>query len=328
MSEDVSDARSLMLTRGCFGRSMDTVMNLPPPDTPPDSEPPKPEAGLPKPSTPAPDTEPAPGPSLSTPTERTGTYRAGSEAQPSAKAKPEASEEQPSDGGTLNSEAIVSQISDAAMFPIRGKGWPLLTPAVVIVVLMTVVGWVPLIGWIISLTIGCYLSAYLYRSIDVSMRSGITPPDWPDLSKLVSDVVLPGLRLMFAMFVSSIPAILLSWMDGEPKTRGLTSGEVIGMAAFAMYFPMAALAVVGRPGWGVALPQEVIPAIQRCLPDYFVIAGGVFVAEFAMKFLQSAFGWVSFLGVALGTLVYFYLMLVNARLMGLMFSKRRKDLDW
>lgn len=287
-------------------------MNLPPPDNTPEEEPPNPQGELPKPSTPPPETE-----------------KESAKTAADAKQSDAASESGPFDAGSLNSEAIVSQLSEAAAFPVREKGWSVLMPAVIVIVLMTLVGWIPFLGWIVALAFGCYLAAYVHRSIGVSMRSGVSPPTWPGLEKPMDEILIPGLGIVFAAAVSYLPALLLLMILGEDWNEvGLSAGEVIGMALFAMYFPMAALAMVGRTAWSSVLPKIVLPSIKVCLPDYFVIAAGVFLAEFAREFVLSALGWLPLAGGTAASLVYFYGMLVCARLMGLMYSKHRKSIGW
>lgn len=123
-----------------------SVMSLPPPDLPPPDETPEPDTASPP---------PASSPGKEAPQPRTGSQRTPEQADGEGAGKTET--DFGSTKSKLDSELIVAQITEAVVFPICGKGWPLMIPALVLAGLVTLVGWIPFVGSTSSTLVWFYL---------------------------------------------------------------------------------------------------------------------------------------------------------------------------
>lgn len=89
------------------------------------------------------------------------------------------------------------------------------------------------------------------------------------------------------------------------------------------------IAFVMNSSVSAAWPQRVIPAILRCLPEYFVPVVLLIGIKIASVLLEGALSILPvFLSSAIMTLIGFYLLMVQARITGLTALQLRERMAW
>ena len=91
---------------------------------------------------------------------------------------------------------------------------------------------------------------------------------------------------------------------------------------------MATLAIVCSDTVRSALPDQVFPAIRRCLPGYGLCILLFGLAEIAQGLAKVMVGGVPVLGMLLPGLVGVYGLLVQARLAGMIYLRSSEKLPW
>jgi hypothetical protein len=99
------------------------------------------------------------------------------------------------------------------------------------------------------------------------------------------------------------------------------------MAIFAVYFPMSMLGLVMHGHFGGALPHRVLPAIFRALPGYALVVV-IFAALVVFSSIANAIGDIPFVGFAVVAAPSLYLLMAEARLIGLLYRSHREKIGW
>lgn len=173
-----------------------------------------------------------------------------------------------------------------------------------------------------------YLFAYLQRIISASAHGEDGLPDFPDVTEFWSDIILPFLFFAGTFVVTFAPpiAVAISMRGSEMFWPALVSTAVL----CGLYFPMALLAVAVTDNFLALSPHVVFPSIVRVLVPYLVawlvlallltIRVG---AEVGMGFIPVPFLSAVVLGFA-----SLYLLVVEMRILGLLFRAYRPQLGW
>lgn len=191
--------------------------------------------------------------------------------------------------------------------------------------------WVPWTGLVTLLTVGCYLSAFYFRVVEASVTGDDHPPDWPEFSSMIDDIIIPGCQMFVIYLLSLIPTFLMVWLGGLDleSDSGLPGfGEVIMILTFALYFPMAVLRLIHFGTYGAVLHHRVVPAIFRCLPGYLVAVGAVMLEMVVDSFISVTLGWIPILGIFIHWLGVIYMMIFSGRVTGLFYRQYRETLGW
>jgi hypothetical protein len=213
-------------------------------------------------------------------------------------------------------------------YPFKSKGIILLViGAIVFLVLEFLSSW----SWIISIITTGYLFAYMQKIISHTAQGEDELPDFPEFGEWWSDIILPFLLFAGTFVVSFAPAIAIFFLlkdDVEGSVMGLALiGTII---AGAVYFPMALLAVAVSDSFVALSPHIVVPSMFRVFLPYAVtllvlgvLVGVRFGAQLGMVFVDIPF----LPGVILG-FISLYLLVVEMRVLGLLFRSYRQRLGW
>jgi len=219
-------------------------------------------------------------------------------------------------------------VGDAFVYPLRGRGkWLLLVGTL----FFTVAGWftiVPLFGLLLALLIAGYLCAYMFRVVGRSAQGDRQLPDWPGFTDLYEDIVYPLLLVVGTALLAFLPAIVLGLghlFGGWQTETAFVAALVVGL----LYLPMALLGVCLNQTFAMAGPHIVIPAILKVPLEYLTVCSvlGVVVV------LQTLAGKhvldrLPLLGGLLGQFLSLYCLVLEMRLLGVLFYTRRERLGW
>ena len=104
--------------------------------------------------------------------------------------------------------------------------------------------------------------------------------------------------------------------------------ELIGFCLYWMYLPMATLSVVYHGTFSAAFPHRVIPAIAKCMPGYLLGVGALAGGEALQELLTVPFSAIPYIGLAIPFLIYFYSLVVQARLTGTLYLRYQDRIGW
>ncbi len=211
----------------------------------------------------------------------------------------------------------------AFAYPFKGNGIILLAGGAVF---FLVLGFLPFIG----LLIGGYLFSYAKRIVASSAEGEAGPPDWPDFTNWVDDILIPYGHLLALVVLSFGPA----WAAARflPETLWYYQGTVIaatligaflapmGMLALAMFDTVTALNPVGLVWSILKIPRHYLVAALA-----FELVIGAYVCS---ETLFSKFLPVPFLGDLVAGCVNLYLLAVAMRILGLLYWSKKEQLGW
>lgn len=184
--------------------------------------------------------------------------------------------------------------------------------------------------------IAAWLAIFGYygaHAMSIARHTGLgedEPPDWPDPSDMRFDLISVTVRFLGAMLVPFAPAILLFFgIAFGYVSRDLAPLVFVFEIIGALLAPMSLLAVSMGQTLAAASPHIVIPAIMSCLKDYalaivFMIVV-VVIHEVLSLTVVAAFGII---GTLLADAILFYSMMVQARIMGLLYRAHHEDFPW
>jgi hypothetical protein len=175
-----------------------------------------------------------------------------------------------------------------------------------------------------------YLVAYLRRIVTSSATGENTMPDWPDLSDLGSDILVPFLQLAGTVAVSFAPALVLTLFP--PADSTWVGGVVLAsMFVGCLYFPMAFTAVAMSDSIAGVNPLLVIPSMLK-IPWAYLFTVMLFAVILIVRWLGHTYlprilpypmlSWslCNFLGL--------YLLIVEMRILGLFYWSKKAELGW
>jgi hypothetical protein len=191
-----------------------------------------------------------------------------------------------------------------------------------------IVALVPILGGVAVLLIAAYLAAYYLHIIGTSTNGDEKLPDWPSMTNFTEDILGPLLQVIAVSFISVSPTILYSLFQGEYATGGIFGGLLYLMSA--TYFPMACIALVMTTSLISALPHRVLPAIKRCLPEYWLPVIALVSIKVAIVLIEglSILILPNFLSSVVMALIAFYGLIMQARITGLTCQRFRERIQW
>lgn len=222
-------------------------------------------------------------------------------------------------------------------YPFKSKGIILLViGAVVFLVLEFLASW----SWVVSVISTGYLFAYMQKIISHTAQGEDEMPDFPEFGEWWSDIILPFLLFVGTFVASFAPAIAVFFL-----LKGSVEGAEMGVAIIAaivvgaLYFPMALLAVAVSDSFVALSPHIVVPSMIRTILPYTVtllvlgvLVGVRFGAEFGMAYALVAMDSPEIPGAILSSVVLgfvsLYVLVVEMRVLGLLFRSYRQRLGW
>ena len=235
-------------------------------------------------------------------------------------------------------EAFTTQVGNAIYYPFKRDGLVLLTTGTLFLCLIKAALFLCqfafLFGWIATLILSVYGTGYFtsfFRRIVTSSAAGEEAmPDWPDVTDFSGDILAPFFQLLGTVVASFLPAIVIALF--VPAEFAYKDEATLAALVFAFaYFPMAFLAVSMLDSIAAANPLLVVQAISRMPLKYLLtvlIFGAVMVIRWAGGRYLPRYLPVPFLPAILSSFVGLYLLVILARILGLLHRDNRAKLGW
>lgn len=177
-----------------------------------------------------------------------------------------------------------------------------------------------------------YLFAYLKKIIAATSDGDPHMPDWPEFSEWHADIVAPMFQFVVVAFLSFGPALIFQiWgemADWDYPWVFVVPAALLGCA----YFPMAFLGVAMFDTLSAALkPAFVVGSILR-VPREYSLAAAVFIGIIGIRLLSElvlgVLMKIPLVPALLSDLIMIYLLMIEARILGLLYLSKRRTLGW
>ena len=239
-----------------------------------------------------------------------------------------------------------SMFPGAFAYPLGGNGLAIILAGAFVSTVVTILQrWASMVmfaGIVVSLIIKPLYWGYFFSYMEDVIRSSAQgdpePPSWPEFSDMSQDIARPLIQMLALLVVCFGPAWLFG-LDALLETALSQSHEVpMGSALAAAglgllgigYFPMALLAVAMADSCTGLNPVVIIPSILRVPAQYLVaccLLLGVFIALIAGR-VGREFIPIPLLPTLVSSVVCFYLLLVQMRILGLLYHTSQDRLKW
>lgn len=212
-------------------------------------------------------------------------------------------------------------------FPLKGDGLIILIAGTIFFGALGVLrNFLFLISITLTVTGTGYLFAYM-QSIMVGAGMGEEkPPGYPDLTDFYADVFQPFLLLTGTLLFCAAPALLYGTFadEGAPFHDAIFMGL---LALGGLYLPMALLAV-GMHGTLFALnPLLIVVSIAKVPLEYLVTCFVLGIVAVCNALAQLV-GFVPILGGLVAGVFSLYFIMVEMRILGMLFYSKRRELGW
>lgn len=236
-------------------------------------------------------------------------------------------------------EPFARSVGKAFAYPLIGSGWMLIMGGTFLMVLVDVAlkfaGFAGFLGLlallVLSLFGGGYIFSYLKSIVLTSAQGAKEMPDWPDFNDWGSDVILPFFQGLGLLAFCYGPALALLIYAGVTENPIMSLGALgLGLLGLA-YFPMAMLSVSMFDGLVGLTPVVVLPSIIR-VPVHYLAATAILLAvALAGITLAVLLEWlvpIPILPGVLGYAILFYAVVVEARILGVLYHTNEDALGW
>ena len=209
---------------------------------------------------------------------------------------------------------------DALGYPVRGSGRILLVIGAVLSAVLGFASGFSIFGGIAWLLGLAYFNAYYHSIVESTVSWNEDAPDWPDVSDLVGEVIVPMVRTAGVFLLSFLP-MLGCVMLARKLGGGIWSSPLVwlGILWGVLYFPMAILHVIVSNEMINALPWHVLPKILKAMPGYLLLAGLLLAGLVISVVVEVVLGRIPLLGGLLAAGAGLYFMMAQARLAGIFY---------
>lgn len=217
-------------------------------------------------------------------------------------------------------------LMDALTYPVRGSGWAMVVIGAVIALLPGLFSGIMYLGpiaWVMGL---CYFNAFYFLIVESTVSGKDDTPDWPDVSNITEDLLLPFLRTLRVAVLSFFPLLIVLYIRDEPRGMWGSPAVWAGISWGVFYFPMAMLNTIVSNDMAASLPHRVLPLIKRGMPSYLVLTGLLVVALLFSRAVTGIMSGVPLIGGLLSAATGLYFMMAEARLAGT-FYRRQLEFD-
>jgi len=225
--------------------------------------------------------------------------------------------------GTRPSDA--QQMATAFRYPLEGQGLPLL-------IVGALFFWISLFAmqysfFVVTLSlivfIWGYLSAYLIKIISTTAIGEDEPPDWPGAGDLWESIVRPFFLLCVASLMCFGPPFFFLFTD---FSNVFAFWVLFALGGFV--FPMALTAVAMAQTCTALNPFLLLRSIGQVPGSYLIACALFFFVVFLRIIGETVTGFIPFVGGILTAILSLYFMMVQARVLGMMYRLNQDKLQW
>ena len=235
--------------------------------------------------------------------------------------------------------SFIAQAITAFKYPLTGDGAMLIGTGTIFFLILDgakmLARFAPIYGWaamaILTVFGIGYLTVYLRLNLSATALGEDRMPDWPEMSGIVAAFF----ELLGTVFFCFAPAIGLTIYaavhggDGDTAWLGWATTALILLGC--VYFPMSFMAVAMYDSVTAVNPLLVIPSIAKVLREYVltvVLLAFILILRWLLKNYLATILPVPLLPTILSSLLGLYLLIVEMRILGLLYRNKKYELGW
>jgi hypothetical protein len=235
---------------------------------------------------------------------------------------------------------LCRNLIDALVFPFRKDNLLLVALGTVLSSIPPIVGrilpdlpYVSIIAWIVEGFVICYSLIYFQSVLNASARNEEKLPLWPDESdfqELAADAFRVIIPVVLAFFPLIILLVLRVFTSGTWRLTGWAFWAAIALTAIGFaYLPIALLIYSFYGELAVLNFLGGVRSIARIGKAYFFVVVFLFVLVCSYIYLAARLaGLPPILGIPIGALLFFCVMISSMRAVGLLYASHRERLGW
>lgn len=221
------------------------------------------------------------------------------------------------------------QVGTAFIYPLTGAGVFILVGGTLLLVFGVMASIWPIIGLLANIGVMGFLAAYLMRIITESGEGEDTPPSWPDVTDLHEDILRPLWLFVVPAVLVFIPYLWVSLGGSDPSLEPETQLQWALLALALALLPMMLLSVSMHNSLAGLSPAVLLPSYVKAAGSYVLALGVLAMAVWLEYTLRSLLFDVNiWLGLVVSQSVYLYTLMVEARVLGLLYRTNRDRLNW
>ncbi len=226
-------------------------------------------------------------------------------------------------------KGFFSLVPGSFVYPFRGSGVIMLILGAGAMTMWNVAGVVPIVGWIVSLLITAYFTAFLFDVIRGTAMGDREMPHFPGAESIWDDVILPFFRFLFAFLFYLLPAIAYTVYTGEELFGDDELGLLLVFAGL-FFVPMAILRIgVFNNVFDGLNPVAVVTSVFKVFIPYLIVLALIALLHVILEFGAEVAGALpALVSYPLLVGIGFYVMILQARLLGLIYFTKKSALGW
>ena len=226
---------------------------------------------------------------------------------------------------------FMEELPKVLSYPFSGKGpWIILAG----VIFYVVVSYIPFMNLLLLFLWSGYFTSYMMKVVNASAEADPDPPNWPDVSSIAGDIIMPYIKLLWVIFVCIVPPVAVGFIMVRYLGMGretVVPAMVLIALLSACYFPMALLAVAMSGNFLALNPLVVVPAIFKTIGQYIICLGALLItlviSGVANAYLRNMLA-IPVIGPAISILLELYFWMVLMRILGLFYNANSEELEW
>ncbi len=221
---------------------------------------------------------------------------------------------------------LADELRSAFRYPVANGGWmTLLVGAIFGAITMFVLRFgifmlvlvVPLFFAVVG-----YFWTWLLRVVSATAEGEDTLPEWPEY-RGTRDSALGAIVMLTLVAMCGLPAVAV-WYAGIHSRPALLAAVLFGCT----YFPMGMLALAMTPRFAALNPLIIIPSIFKVGRGYLLAIAALVAVMVVRLVVQKVLGAFPAVGALLVTTASLYFLVVQARVVGLLYRVYEDDLGW
>jgi len=227
-------------------------------------------------------------------------------------------------------KSFFAQLPGVFVYPIRGRGKTMIIVGAVFFWLVGFLTYFPIVGILVGAGIAGYLCAFMIKIIGASAAGEKDLPDWPDVTNFLDDILRPLFLVVGTLVFSFLPLLIYyfasdtSWV-WEVLRQDVLFWILVGVGL--LYMPMGLVAVALFDSLSGLNPLIVLVGIIKVAPAYIVACAVLFLCV-ALRSAIGASLAIPIVGAILDGVVSLYLLMVEMRVLGLIYHSYERRLDW
>ncbi|MEO5802457.1 MAG: FHA domain-containing protein [Verrucomicrobiota bacterium] len=241
-------------------------------------------------------------------------------------------------GAETDDRRAFALFTNAVRYPVQRHGWVLLLGGSLLLFFIDMVmaglslGTPSMAAFALVFgVLGCgYLFAFMQRIISSTALGEEKMPGWPDFTEVWQDMFQP-FRLLWGLFAACFGPALVCWYFAYNGSDFAEKAQVPLIVAGFLYLPMALLAVAMSDSLSSLNPLLVLGSICKVPLQYLIaclllafIIGLKWAVEVAMEKVVPIFA----IRYLISAVLFLYFLIVEMRLLGLMYFWNRRKLAW